>query len=418
MNAWYMEAVRCSCRQFVRFAYAFGACCLLSAAAKATPACEQRLRQPSVHCGRTPTVAFDSDGQLWAAFAFEGRVYVTRADGLSGNYRVAVPVNDVPEELDINGENRPKIAIGDAGEIYVSWTRKLPGGYNGDIRFSRSLDGGASFDNVRTINDDGVPTGHRFETLVVDKRGNVFLVWIDKRDRVAAQSEGRPYAGAALYYTLSADRGSTFQPNRKIVDHSCECCRIAASATAAGGVALFYRAVFDGGVRDHAFVAVDGNGSIQPMQRATDDNWQIEACPHHGPALLDAGDGHFDLAWFTAGETRQGVFYARFDAGSGELTRFAPVSVATSAGHPFIARDRAGLRLAWKEFTGESTVVRIITSSDDGASWSAPIDVAGTAGDSDHPLLATHRGRAYLSWHTVDEGLRIIAIDDAEEQRP
>jgi len=362
-----------------------------------------------VDCGRTPTAAFDQAGRLWTAFEFDGRIYVAAAERPGANFSTPVPVNADPEQVDINGENRPKIAIGPAGTVHVSWTRKMPGGFNGEIRYSRSTDGGRKFDAVRTINDDGLATGHRIETLLVDGRGDVYLAWIDKRDLVAATDRGDDYAGAAVYYAVSTDGGATFQPNRKVADHSCECCRIAAAATPDGDVALFYRAIFDANVRDHAFAAVATDGVTRAVRRATRDEWRIDACPHHGPALLAVGRSAFDLAWFTNGSERKGIFYGRFDADSGEVTRIRAVSASPSAGHPSLARSDGSLFVAWKEFTGETTDVLLIESADGGMSWSSPVTLARTSGASDHPFLLAHDGRLFLSWHTGDEGLRIFA---------
>jgi len=382
----------------------------MSATASASPDCDSGDTPPSVHCGRTPTAVFDNEGKLWIAFEYGGRVYVSMAEDDLESLSAPVAVNADGEEIDVNGENRPKIAVGSGGEIYVSWTRKLPGGFNGEIRFSRSVDGGASFELARTINDDGLVTGHRFETLVVDASDNVYLAWIDKRDLVAATEAGQPYAGAAVYYAVSTDRGKTFTENRRVAAHSCECCRIAAAETAAGGVALFYRAIFGDNVRDHAFAVVDAQGVTSPMLRATDDEWHIDACPHHGPALASAGAGAFDLAWFTNGEARKGVYYARFSPGNGTMTRLSVVSTDPSAGHPSLARVPGTLLVAWKEFTGEQTVVRLSESHDDGRTWSEPVVRASTLRDSDHPFLVTRGDAAFLSWHTADEGLRVLPV--------
>jgi hypothetical protein len=382
----------------------------LSGTVSASPDCDPGQATPSVHCGRTPTAVFGGDGKLWIAFEFGGRVYVSTAEEGLDTFAPPVTVNEDAEEIDINGENRPKIAIGPDGEVFVSWTRKLPGGFNGEIRFSRSLDGGKSFEEVRTINDDGLVTGHRFETLLVDSGGNVYLAWIDKRDLVAAAAAGEPYAGAAVYYTVSTDHGETFAANRPVAAHSCECCRIAAAETPGGEVALFYRAIFGDNIRDHAFAAVDTEGVTMPMRRATDDDWYIEGCPHHGPALASAGDNSFDLAWFTNGDKRRGVYYARFRPDDNDLVRLTAVSTDASAGHPSLARMPGRLLLAWKEFTGEQTVIRLIESPDDGRSWSKPVTVASTLRDSDHPFLVARGNRAYLSWHSADEGLRVLPI--------
>ena len=365
---------------------------------------------PSVDCGSTPTPAFDAEGGLWVAFAFEGRVYVARAEDPLGDFAVPVRVNEVAEELDVNGENRPKIAFGNGGEVFVSWTRKLPGGFNGEIRFSRAAAGAQRFEAPRTINDDGLVTGHRFETLHVDSDGHVYMVWIDKRDLVAAEAGGRDYVGAAVYYTVSTDGGATFATNRKVADSSCECCRIAVARAPNDDVALFYRAIFDEHIRDHAFAMINERGVALSSVRATWDGWRLDACPHHGPAILPAADSGFHLTWFTGGAQNQGVYYGRLNPVDGSLSDIRSVAGTPAAGHPSLAAGSDGIALAWKEFDGQSTNVRVIRSVDDGTSWSLPETLASTVGGSDHPLLLSHAGDIFLSWHTGDEGLRVIPV--------
>jgi len=366
----------------------------------------------SVHCGRTPTTAFDTNGRLWVSYVIDEQVYVVWSDDQGKTYSDPVRVNSVPEPVYTNGENRAKIAFGPNGEIYVSWTKVLEGPFAGDIRFSRSIDGGKSFEPVRTINDDGLITSHRFESIYVTASGNIFMAWLEKRDQVAALKAGREYNGAAVYYTYSTDNGATFVPNRKVADYSCECCRIAMSETAYGDVAIFWRHIYDGTTRDHGFAELGTDGVVTPAQRATVDNWKIEACPHHGPTMVTASEVGYHISWFTLGDVRKGIFYGHYDPESGDINNLYPVAGAGS-GHPHLARVENKLYLVWKQFDGEKTGIRMMISVDEGASWQAVTTVADTADASDHPLLITHDGTVFLSWHTATEGLRIIPLNQA-----
>jgi hypothetical protein len=363
-----------------------------------------------LRCATAPTLAFDRAGKLWAVFDHNGTIYVTHAPSAHADFRPPVAVNGTPEPIDANGENRPKIAFGAGREIYLSWTRKIAGGYNGEIRFSRSLDGGISFDPVRTINDDGLVTGHRFETLFVDTHGNVYLAWIDKRDLQGLNDSEREFAGAAIYYTVSQDSGNSFAENRRVAANSCECCRIAAAETPQGDVALFFRQIFDQHVRDHGLAIVGPDGVVKPMRRVTQDDWRIDACPHHGPSMLSAGNGEYHLAWFTGGEQRKGIFYGRYDDNSGTLNRLTEISRAATAGHPFLGLAGDHLLLVWKEFDGQQTNAYLVESGDDGATWGERQLIASTAGGSDHPFLIARDNSSFLSWKTVDDGLRIIKL--------
>jgi hypothetical protein len=372
-----------------------------------------------VHCGSAPSVRFDARGRLWAIFEQDGHALVASSDDLGASYSPAVRVNAEPEVIETNGENRPKIALAGDGMIYVSWTTKLEGRFTGEIRFSRSLDGGRSFEPPRTMNDDGLLVGHRFESLEVDAAGDVYLAWIDKRDLEAAKARGEEYRGAAVYYTTSTDRGASFTSNRRVADHACECCRIGMTERPQGGVAILWRHVFDADVRDHAFATLTAGGVSSPTQRATHDGWHIDGCPHHGPAIVAAGEGgrkgaSYHLAWFTAAEGRPMVYYGRFLPATGEI-RLQRAMTATGAGaHPCILEAGGRLLTAWKEPEGERTSVYLRASVDGGETWSERQSVAQTAGGSDHPFLVRRGREAFLTWYTAAEGLRVIDAPGAE----
>ncbi len=363
----------------------------------------------SVHCGRTPTTTIDNNGRLWAAYVVGEHVYVSYSDDMGRRYSSPVIVNPVAEEIYTNGENRAKVAIGKNGEVYVSWTVVRDGPFYGDIRFSRSLDGGRHFEPVRTVNDDGLLTSHRFETLFVDSGGNIYMAWLDKRDLVASKNRGEEYNGAALYYTVSRDNGRTFSRNLKVADYSCECCRVALSETEDGNVAAFWRHIFGKNTRDHGFAVLAPDKVISFDGRVTDDDWEIDACPHHGPSMITGEEEDYHLTWFTLGDKRKGIFYGKYNYQDKTMDNLKTVAT-TGSSHPFINKMNGTLYLAWKQFDGEETNINLMMSKDNGESWSESGSITSTAGASDHALLISDREQLYLSWHTEDEGLRLIKL--------
>ena len=71
-----------------------------------------------------------------------------------------------------------------------------------------------------------------------------------------------------------------------------------------------------------------------------------------------------------------------------------------------------GMAIAWKEFDGEKTTVNLMTSHDDGMTWSTPTTIAKTTDTSDHPLLVSDGRRVFLSWMTKADGYRFQPIED------
>ena len=379
--------------------------------------CDDPLAVPTVDCGRAPGAVFDAAGRLWIAWARGGHVYVNHSDDEGGQFSIPVPVNRLPEAIAARGENRPRIAVDPAGRIHVSWTRTLPGPYAGDIRYSRSLDGGRSFVAPVTINDDRRMIGHRFGALATGRQGRVFLAWSDKRDRADAKARGQTYRGAALYFAESRDGGASFGPNRKIADHTCECCRVAMDLDPEGRPVIVWRQIYGRNVRDHALVRVPARGRPPPPTRVSHDEWAVDACPHHGPAVSVAADGTWHVAWFTDGKARHGLFHAR-SADRGR-TFTEPASFGrydAGAAHPDVLALGARVFLTWKEFDGTSTVLRIRASNDGGRSWDAARTLARTRGGSDHPFLISRGADAFVSWATDDDGYRLLPVSAAPQE--
>jgi hypothetical protein len=352
------------------------------------------------------SAVFDNEGHLWRAEARAGHVWLSRSEDKGRSFNAPVRVNAAPENIAADGENRPKIVV--AGKrVYVSWTQSLDKPYTGHVRFALSSDGGKTFSEPITVNDNRDVISHRFENLLVDAKGRIHLAWLDKRDSAAAQASGKHYAGAALYYAVSEDGGESFSANQRLAAGSCECCRVAMALDADGVPLVFWRHIFGLNVRDHALLKLDGRS--MPV-RVSHDQWEVDACPHHGPALSVASDGVRHLTWFNNGPARHGLFYARMERDGARSQPLGFGNYDAQASHPSVVAVGPRVALAWKEFDGQRASVWAMVSMDGGRNWQASRRIADSAGASDHPLLITDDAVAYLSWNTAKEGYRLLPI--------
>ena len=362
------------------------------------------LARPALSVG----ASFDQRGWLWLAKVESGYLFVSHSKDKGKTFSPTVKVNSVPENIAADGENRPKVAVTGEGRVYVAYTSSLEKPFSGHIRFSRSLDGGTTFSEPVTVNDNREVISHRFEAMAVDSRGQITLAWLDKRDQSVAQLKGQAYTGAAVYYAVSTDGGASFGPNRKLADNSCECCRVAVAMDRDDVPVIFWRHIFGKNVRDHALARLDGKS---PPVRVSHDQWEVDACPHHGPAISIADDGVYHLVWFDNGPQLHGLFYASSaDQGKTFSPPRAYGNFEAQAGHPHVLAAGRNVFIAWKEFDGKQSIVRLMASKDGGKSWLAPRQVAATAGASDHPLLIADGSRPYLSWYTAREDYRLIEV--------
>lgn len=366
----------------------------------------------SIHCGKTPSAIFSPDGRLWVVFVQGQHVYVANSDNMGVDFSTPVRANAAPESIYTNGENRPKIVLGPEGNIYLSWTKITEGRFTGDIRFTRSTDEGLSFDPVKTINDDGLTTSHRFDEMIVSPAGTIYLAWLDKRDKVKAGAE---YRGSAVYFSVSKNQGLEFSPNRKVVDHSCECCRLAMAPAEGESVAVMWRHLFGVNTRDHAMAELNADGSSEKFSRASFDEWQVDACPHHGPDISAAGNGIYHLAWFSNGDKNQGIYYGQYDLRNQTQLVSKAMDQQPSASHPQVVGVGDSVYFLWKRFDGENTHIDMTTTDGNAREWSPVRSIASTDMGSDHPLVVQYKTQVYVSWHT-DAGYRFFEITNDPTQ--
>ena len=345
------------------------------------------------------SAAADPSGHLWVAYAQpagkSGQVVLQRSDDGGATWQQPVRVNSAVEPVAAEGENRPKLAFGTAGEIYVTWTSPTSEQFTGDIRFARSLDGGKTWSAPTVVHRDRQLITHRFESLLVDPKGRLWVAWVDKRDLKVAEEAGREYRGAAIYYSHSDDRGATWSTDTKLADSSCECCRIALASDSQGRVAALWRHVFEPNERDHAFAFLGAPKTT--VERATVDRWRVDACPHHGPSLAFGPDGTRHAVWFDQVDGQGRAFY-------GQLAPSGPTHVRTlpaGASHADVAVTGRTVAVAWKRFDGSVTKIESLISNDAGRSF-APGPSLQTAGDSDQPRLVTAKQRILVVWRNAD----------------
>lgn len=362
------------------------------------------LAKPSLAVSAT----FDEQGRLWLASIRGQHVYVSYSDDGGITQIAPVKVNADPENILGDGENRAKIIVR-KGVIYISYTQGLTKPMTGDIRFSRSMDGGKSFSAPITVNDNREIISHRFDSMAVNGKGHIYVAWLDKREQGAAEKRGEKYNGSALYHAVSDDGGSSFRPNVKVADHVCECCRTAMAVDTDDHPVVTWRHIYDNNIRDHALVKLDGK--MAPV-RVSHENWNIAACPHHGPSLSIASDGAYHAAWFSNAPQQRGLFYAHSrDHGKTFSSPLSFGNIEAQPSRPYVLSTGSRVFLAWKEFDGESTSILGMTSADGGKSWSAPMKLAITSDASDWPMLISDDSGVYLSWNTKNEGFRLIEID-------
>lgn len=346
--------------------------------------------------GLIVSVALGPDSRLWRARATADRIYVDYSDDFGMSYSASIAMNETPQRIRALPEDRPGLAADELGRIAVVYYAEESHGVV--PYFSYSLDRGQHFSSPRALSTPGSEAEHAMVRLAANGRDRFYLFWYETRAHDP---------GGLIYYTVSDKPEMLSVPDRRITATVCECCRLALDFDHHEQPVLLARVIFPGSVRDHALITLNPEATW----RVTDDDWHIEACPKHGPALSIAADGRYHIAWFTQGEKRQGLFYAYADD-LGES--FSP---PVRFGNPESLPEHADVLalgervvLTWKEFDGQQTRLLAMQSHDRGNNWSAASVIGESNSESDQPDLITNGQRTFASWSALDNGHRLIPI--------
>jgi hypothetical protein len=340
-----------------------------------------------------PTIAHDpAAGISYAAFVEDAgdNAHVRLARVASdGRLVETVQVTTVAGDAAPHEQAPPQVAIGPAGEVYVVWQnnthwpgRRFP---TSDLRFARSTDGGRSFSQPFTVNDDagGPPAGHTFQDMIVAPDGTILVSWIDSRVRAVAGAAsamhdahgGVPHSsgggthmmrdglpGPEIRIARSTDGGVSFSVSRVVAADACPCCRTAMAAGADGSIYVAWRAN-DDNVRDVVVArSTDGGLSYGAPVRVHADGWRIDGCPHAGPALAVDAAGTVHVAWYTGREDAPGLFYATSRDGAASFT--SPLAIQTGDWVPpslakLVPGGEGTLWLAWEDRVTEPARIRV-----------------------------------------------------------
>lgn len=338
------------------------------------------------------SAAFDPSGRLWRVSVDDSYVYVDSSVDRGLSFSEAVVVNPTGQKVRANSEDRPAIVV-NGEKIYVTWSADARQPWT--VYFSYSMDGGRTFSPPAQVSDQADSSRSYLGTPVLDGKGVAHFFWHDERDKNGKEN------GGSLFHAAQEQPEPVTPEAHRVMRATCECCRLASALDSDGTPVLFTRFVYPIAERDHGLMKITSDGKGWVSWRVTDDNWELNACPEHGPALSIGPDGRYHIAWFTQGKTRQGLFYAWSSDAGKHFSRFMPFGNGKAlAGHPAVLSLGSRVVLAWQEFDGQKTRVRVMHSYDGGEHWTASVPAGEVKGKADYPFLVSDGQHIYLSWNS------------------
>ena len=347
-----------------------------------------------------PSVQIDEQGIVSAVWVEEDQeirtILFARSEQPGGPLGKPVPVNQPTENVYYRQESPALAAHGN--EVFVTWsqthqkiTPDKP--FAGELRLSRSIDGGRTFSPSILVNDDGQVIQHTFDSIQIAPDGALHMAWIDGR-------EGKKEPGT--FVARSTDHGRTIEYNHKVEDSTCVCCRTAVATSADGIVYVAWRKIFEGNIRETVVSrSMDDGRTFSSSVVVGNDRWVYPACPHRPASLGVDRQGRLYVVWYTEGADETPAIYLAYSDDQGK-TFSAKKQLNRSKGtfpdHPQMAVDPAGrIAVIWEEQSPVRREVVVSYSLDRGQSFNDPIRLNEKNGQT--PTVAVNQhGTVVMGW--------------------
>lgn len=372
--------------------------------------------QHAVQTTLAQQLAFDADGTAWRVSVAGMYVAVDRSHDLAKTFSQPILLNLAPQTIKAQNEERPQIAVGPNGYIYVIWTESRHKRKASYVWFSRSVNQGRSFEKPMLIDADQTEALHAYANLNVSAQGTLTVSWLNARDEQATARHAESTKGAALYFAQSFDHGATFSQAKKLTETGCECCRLASTNKPDGRVTLLWRAIFEHQERDHMMAEMPEPSQPVALHRASFGHWQVEGCPHHGPAIASGGKAAqwwgYHLAYYDGQDKKPGLYYARMDGEAWASS--VPKRIGRTqyrAGHPALFSVAEKVWLVWREIVDNQAQILGMYSEDDGKNWTEAKLLLTSDTKIDYPQLLAHQDHVYLFVNTAKSGVKLIPIN-------
>jgi len=205
--------------------------------------------------------------------------------------------------ISTSAESMGKLAFKADGTVIAVYAKRFPNEknpYAGAIYYSSSTDNGKTWSASQFLHSDTTHNyGRSFFDITTLKDGELAAIWLDGR-------YGKSIKGSALFFAKT-NKGRGFGLDTCLEKGTCECCRTDILTDKTGNIHLAFRNITfptglsDKQVRDMGYKLSTNNGkTFSGVKTISNDNWQINGCPHSGPSLAATKES-VDAVWFTAG---------------------------------------------------------------------------------------------------------------------
>ena len=303
------------------------------------------------------------------------------------------------ENLFVNWADFPSLVVLSDGALVAHWlVRSGPDAHAYDVNIARSTDDGKTWSKPLAPHRDGTRTEHGFVSLFPLTGGRAGAIWLDGRNFKDNANEGHGSSTneMTLRYTTVNAKGQLSE-EMLLDSRVCDCCQTSAALTSEGPIVV-YRDRSEKEIRDISVVRLSKGRWTEP-RTLNADGWEIHGCPVNGPSVSADGK-RVAVAWFTAAKesARVKVVFSS-DAGA---TFAAPILV--DEGSPvgrvdvLMLTDGSAL-VSWLERTAKGGEVKVRRVRPDGSRDEAiTVAESNAARSSGFPQMARAGNEIIFAW--------------------
>lgn len=221
--------------------------------------------------------------------------------------------------LQTHQESMAKVAITKEGTLYALFrikARNSKSMYGGTLYYSVSTDKGITWSDKTKLVTDAKSTSQSFYDVAQLANGELGLVWLDNRKL------HKNLDGQTLYFAkTNGNKG--FQNEVALEGSVCQCCRTEIEVDANNNIHIGFRNLIepkeigypgflkqsDTEIRDMYYITSKNNGaSFSKAVPISNDYWQVNGCPHTGPALATTKNTTGAI-WFTGAKNEARLYF-------------------------------------------------------------------------------------------------------------
>lgn len=329
----------------------------------------------------SPQIAIDRQGiiyLLWSDYRSNNDGDVRLSRSTDGGVSFGPSRSVLSSATTISGMQRgARIAVDSNGVLHLLSQVSKKGGSGFDVLYQRSTDGGSTYTPPISLTNSTPKEHQDFPSIAIDGRNTIYVAWVDDRDVVAKTS-----SNTHLYTTRSTDGGATFsKPIRADmmpggIGGTCECCNTDIAATGDGYVVVAFRSNINN--RRDIFLArsVDAGQTFETAIPVQSEPWMINACPMAGPTVTMDREGTAHVAWRdqrASAKKKAYIYYATLRRGDSAASPDIAISDSPKESrYPSIAVTPSGIILCVSQDNrSDEADLFIATSRDGGNTFSA-----------------------------------------------